>query len=397
MGNSGTATRRPPRTPELGRDRMGQPIRRLPSSPAPPSTTTRILQGRRWGLQRETGEFGWNAAITVKMGRRNLPLTMCLLHAGRARPAGVIAIRASCLRPAFHPFPLSISFQEPHTAVTGLVHPSQPWPKIRETRSQVCTEPLDTLKAVASRSTSSPPHCFIAAASFPFTTMTEYDYSPAAYEKYINTQLRVSNWVSSQSDHTQNYGNPFVPSAYLPTKPLPQEQSSRKQTKSPARSRSSTTSAPSSTTTTPTKPTRQPHVRSHTTRDVHKEPRHTPIRSMTVPAYQQAMGVPGQTLVLPTSSRDRHDRNDKHRSSSHRSSNKSPSKSHHSSRHDRSRHHRSSSTSRAYTTDRDGSGRKFIHLDPDSRNKVVHLPPPQLGEQYVIIPPPGGKVELVVR
>jgi len=225
--------------------------------------------------------------------------------------------------------------------------------------------------------------------------MTEYDYSPAAYEKYINTQLRVSNWVSSQSDHTQNYGNPFVPSAYLATKPLPQEQSSRKQTKSPARSRSSTTSAPSSTTTTPTKPTRQPHVRSHTTRDVHKEPRHTPIRSMTVPAYQQAMGVPGQTLVLPTSSRDRHDRNDKHRSSSHRSSNKSPSKSHHSSRHDRSRHHRSSSTSRAYTTDRDGSGRKFIHLDADSRNKVVHLPPPQLGEQYVIIPPPGGKVELV--
>ena len=230
--------------------------------------------------------------------------------------------------------------------------------------------------------------------------MTEYDYSPAAYEKYISTQLRVSNWVSSQSDHTQSYRNPFMPSAYLPPKRLPEEQSSRRPVKSPPRSRSSTTSAPSSTsTTTPTKSTRQPHVRS---RDARPEPRHTPTRSMTMPAHPQAMLYPvgpGQTLLLPTPSRDRHDRHDKHRSPSRRSSsNKSPSKSsHHSSRYDRSHHHRSSSTSRAYTTDRDASGRRVIHLEPDSRNKVVHLPPPQLGEQYVIIPPPGGKVELVVR
>ena len=292
---------------------------------------------------------------------------------------------------------MSNSFQEPHTAVTGLVRPSSRVPKSVKHAHLFCAEPLDIPKAVASRFTSSPPHCFIAATSFPFTAMTEYDYSPAAYEKYINTQLRVSNWVSSQSDHTQNYGNPFMPSAYLSAKPLPEEQSSRRQTKSPTRSRSSTTSAPSSTTTTPTKPTRQPHVRSHTTREAPREPRHTPTRSMTVPAYQQAMahpGVSGQTFVLPTSSRDRQDRHDKPHTSSRRPSDKSP---HHSSRHDRSRHHRSSSTSRAYTTDRDASGRKIIHLEPDSRNKVVHLPPPQLGEQYVIIPPPGGKIELVVR
>lgn len=229
--------------------------------------------------------------------------------------------------------------------------------------------------------------------------MTEYDYSPAAYEKYINTQLRVSNWVSSQSDHTRSYGNPFMPSSYLSTKPLPGEQSSRKQAKSPSRSRSSTTSAPSSTNTAP-KPTRQPHVRSHTTRDVRPEQRHTPTRSMTMPAHPQAMVYPvaaGQTFVLPASPRDRYDKHDKHHTSYRSSSNKSPSKSsHHPSRHDRSNHHRSSSTGRAYTTDRDASGRRIIHLEADSRNKVVHLPPPQLGEQYVIIPPPGGKVELVV-
>ena len=231
--------------------------------------------------------------------------------------------------------------------------------------------------------------------------MTEYDYSPAAYERYISTQVRVSNWVSTQSDHTQEYGNPFMPSAYLSTKPLPEEQGSRRPTKSPARSRSSTTSAPSSTTT-PPRPARQPHVRSHTTRDIRPEQRHTPTRSMTMPAQPQAVAypvVPGQTFVLPTSSRDRRDERDKHRSSSHRSRsspNKSSSKSHHSSRYDRSHHHRSPSTSRAYTTDRDASGRRIIHLEPDSRDRVVHLPPPQLGEQYVIIPPPGGKVEVVV-
>jgi len=295
-------------------------------------------------------------------------------------------------------FPLSASFQKPHPAVTRRVHPSRSWPP--GPCSSVLRKITRYPKAVASSSASSPTLSFIAAKSFPFTVMTEYDYSPAAYEKYINTQLRVSNWVSSQSDHTQSYGNPFVPSTYISTKPLPAEQSSRRMAKSPPRSRSSTTSAPSSSTTTPTKPTRQPHVRSSTTKDVRPEQRHTPTRSMTMPAYQQAMvhhAIPGQTLVLPTSSRDRHDRQDKHHSSSRRSSNKSPSKSsHHSSRHDRSHHHRSSSTSRAYTTDRDASGRRVIHLEPDSRNKVVHLPPPQLGEQYVIIPPPGGKVELVV-
>lgn len=258
-------------------------------------------------------------------------------------------------------------------------------------------------KALASFHLTPPTLCLIAAPSFPFTAMTEYDYSPAAYEKYISTQHRVSDWVSSQSDHTQSYGNPFMPSSHVSTKPLPKEQSSRKPVKSPPRSRSSTTSAPSSTTT-PTKPARQPPVRSHTTKDVRPEQRHAPIRSMTMPPNQTTMVYPvaaGQMVVLPTSHKrhDRHDKHDRRRSSPHRSSsNKSPSKSsHHSSRYDRSHHHRSSSTSRAYTTDRDASGRKIIQLEPGSHNRVLHLPPPQLGEQYVIIPAPGEKLELVVR
>lgn len=235
---------------------------------------------------------------------------------------------------------------------------------------------------------STPTLRFIASASLPFTSMTEYDYSPAAYERYINNQARVSNWVSSQTDHTQSYGNPFVPSAYIPTKPLPGEQASRKPVKSPPRSRSSTTSSPSSTTT-PTKPARQPRVRSPA-RDAHPEQRHKPTRSMTMPAHPGMVYPMGQTFILPTSSRERHDRHDKHHSSPHRSSShKSPTRSsHHSSRYDRGDHHRSSSTSRAYRTDRDASGRRLIQLEPGSRNKVIHLPPPQSGERYVFVRPP---------
>ena len=42
--------------------------------------------------------------------------------------------------------------------------------------------------------------------------MTEYDYSPAAYEKYLRTQTRVSNWVSQTKAHERQYSNPFVAS-----------------------------------------------------------------------------------------------------------------------------------------------------------------------------------------
>ncbi|KAH7907303.1 hypothetical protein BJ138DRAFT_1070454 [Hygrophoropsis aurantiaca] len=40
--------------------------------------------------------------------------------------------------------------------------------------------------------------------------MTEYDYSPAAYERYLATQTRVSNWVSRTTEQAHQYSNPFV-------------------------------------------------------------------------------------------------------------------------------------------------------------------------------------------
>jgi len=45
-----------------------------------------------------------------------------------------------------------------------------------------------------------------------YRLMTEYDYSPAAYDRYMRTQNRVSNWVSDSNAHERQYSNPFVPS-----------------------------------------------------------------------------------------------------------------------------------------------------------------------------------------
>lgn len=41
--------------------------------------------------------------------------------------------------------------------------------------------------------------------------MTEYDYSPEAYEKYLQTQERISNWVSETKAQKTQYRNPFIP------------------------------------------------------------------------------------------------------------------------------------------------------------------------------------------
>lgn len=41
--------------------------------------------------------------------------------------------------------------------------------------------------------------------------MTEYDYSPEAYERHLANQNRVSNWVSDQASRKHQYSNPFTP------------------------------------------------------------------------------------------------------------------------------------------------------------------------------------------
>jgi hypothetical protein len=46
--------------------------------------------------------------------------------------------------------------------------------------------------------------------------MTEYDYSPEGYERYMATQTRVSKWVHEQTTNHRQYQSPFVPRSTSP-------------------------------------------------------------------------------------------------------------------------------------------------------------------------------------
>ncbi|KAJ4477526.1 hypothetical protein J3R30DRAFT_3703965 [Lentinula aciculospora] len=41
--------------------------------------------------------------------------------------------------------------------------------------------------------------------------MTEYDYSPAAYERYMETQNRIAKWVDNTEAHHEAFREPFGP------------------------------------------------------------------------------------------------------------------------------------------------------------------------------------------
>lgn len=205
--------------------------------------------------------------------------------------------------------------------------------------------------------------------------MTEYDFSPDAYDKHMKKLKMVSDWVLSQSEVTNEYGNPFKPPEATPEP----TRESRKSTKSPTRSRSSTASAPSSTTT-PIKPVREKHVRSHTTRDPRSKERQAPKRSQTMPNPEK----PNRSEPHPPrgSHRDKHSK----RSDHHR---KDPI---------RNKDHLRSSSTGTVGSSGDVQGRRTIRLHPNLLNdhNLIILPPPQADEQYVIIPPPGRRVERMV-
>ena len=47
--------------------------------------------------------------------------------------------------------------------------------------------------------------------------MTEYDYSPEAYERYLNTQRRIADWVDQTEDCRPQFANALAPPpSYFP-------------------------------------------------------------------------------------------------------------------------------------------------------------------------------------
>jgi len=155
--------------------------------------------------------------------------------------------------------------------------------------------------------------------------MTEYDYSPEGYERYMATQSRVSNWVNSQAQCAHQYQSPFVPrNGYTPpSQPYSPTRRSREQHSS----RSSSSSG------------RPEHKRSVTA------PGHSTVHKSSRPTYQHSSH--SQTYIphnppLPRGME---------------------------------------ATYKTYTY--------------DGTTKEIVLPPPRPGEQYVIIPPKGRRVEVV--
>ncbi|KIK37408.1 hypothetical protein CY34DRAFT_460698 [Suillus luteus UH-Slu-Lm8-n1] len=67
--------------------------------------------------------------------------------------------------------------------------------------------------------------------------MTEYDYSPAAWEHYAAQQARVSNWVSQTTAQAHSYSNPFTMSPTMRDRSFYDEPGGRWQRPAPSRSK----------------------------------------------------------------------------------------------------------------------------------------------------------------
>ncbi|KAI0918493.1 hypothetical protein AcW1_009627 [Taiwanofungus camphoratus] len=184
--------------------------------------------------------------------------------------------------------------------------------------------------------------------------MTEYDYSPAAYEKYLATQSRVSNWVSDQASRVPHYSNPLAhgrqPSrshSQRSQPPRAQAPPSQVQLVSrPSNHRSHTSTSPP-----PAAPLIDPR---HSTRvsPVQASSRPQPSRSRTLPtnAHYTAPSQPAYPGRPPPGLPQ---------------------------------------APPGYNT-----AYKAYTYDPTGRNEIV-LPHPRPGETYVIIPPKGRRVEVV--
>ncbi len=163
--------------------------------------------------------------------------------------------------------------------------------------------------------------------------MTEYDYSTEGYERYIATQNRVSNWVSDQVSRTPQHQAPFV--ARSVSQPPLQTRHSSSSTRDRHHSPSSSRSS-----------SRPPPRRMHTTDVYHQSSRsgHA-IPPQYPPQYYQTTSPLSYAPPVPLPQ---------------------------------------------------GHNAMYKTYEYDHNTREIVLPPPRRGETYVIIPPNGRRVEVVV-
>ncbi|KAI0628628.1 hypothetical protein C8Q77DRAFT_1147181 [Trametes polyzona] len=199
--------------------------------------------------------------------------------------------------------------------------------------------------------------------------MTEYDYSPDAYERFQAKMAGVGSWVTEQRHHAPKYSNPFVP----------------EQQASPSASRSRTPSRPESS-------------------SRHHQDRPQPSRSRTLPtpaptpaghghtsrAYAYAQHGPGDP-----SSRHRTARSPQ-RSGSLPVDPRYASATHIAAPVPVAAHQVVPRTSPVAYAPPPPPGYRTRQVEYNYQpGQPIVLPPPRPGETYVIIPPKGGRVDVV--
>ncbi|KAI0337410.1 hypothetical protein BDW22DRAFT_956186 [Trametopsis cervina] len=198
--------------------------------------------------------------------------------------------------------------------------------------------------------------------------MTEYDYSPEGYERYMSTQNRVSNWVLAQNDRMHKYTNPYT-NRSVSTPPASSSSSHHSSSRHGYDDRS-------------------PH-RSSSSHTSHKD-RPPPRRSLTTPAAPPSRSIPS------------------HSHSRSQSQSQAPRSAHPNSNPTYYQPQPLSYGSPTYTATTHAVAYKHPQTHPQSQStyrtyqydtaaREIVLPPPRKGETYVIIPPTGRRVEVIVR
>ncbi|KAH9888013.1 hypothetical protein C8Q73DRAFT_711766 [Cubamyces lactineus] len=204
--------------------------------------------------------------------------------------------------------------------------------------------------------------------------MTEYDYSPDAYERFQAKMAGVGDWVSEQRHHAPKYSNPF----------LTEESSSSSSSSRPHTSRADDAS-----------------------RHKHHQDRPQPSRSRTLPnpatgpsahghtsrAYAYAQQAPGD----PHKSHHRSARSPQRSGSLPPDPRYASASATYAAAPMPAVHHQAASRASpvTYAPPAPAGYRtrqveyKYVPGQP------VVLPPPRPGETYVIIPPKGGRVDVV--
>ncbi|EIN08133.1 hypothetical protein PUNSTDRAFT_120611 [Punctularia strigosozonata HHB-11173 SS5] len=209
--------------------------------------------------------------------------------------------------------------------------------------------------------------------------MTEYDYSPDAYEKYLARQQRIADWVDSTNSQAHRYKNPFVhaPSSIAPSTSSDSSHFSRRPSSRHDRDlRRSKTLSPTRSATRALSPSSPRSSHSHasptSSHQSHAGYVYSPPATYTYPAASHATA---QHVVYSPQAQFAYS--------------SSPPGQYYTTFQPSSSHAPPGSTSYSSTN----PNVRYVTYDASARR--VEIPAPRPGQTYIVYPPPGGRVEVM--